>query len=354
MKLDKSKVQLKGDIKVRVQFSEMKKVLKDTLVFKGFQDDVADRAAMVFTQNSCDGVYSHGLNRFPRVIEYIDKGYIKVNETATTVQSFGAIEMMDGHCGLGPINAQICMDKAVTLAKQFGIGCVSIKNNNHWMRGGTYGLQAANQGYIGICFTNTSPNMPMWGALDSRTGNNPLVIAIPYGNQPIVLDMAMSQFSYGKLEDMTFKNQTLPVVGGYDKEGNLTKDPKEISETGRMLPIGFWKGSGLSFVLDLLATLLSQGSSTKDIGEMEAEYNISQVFIALDPDKFGNKEQIELKIKSTLEYIKNSEPVQEDGEVFYPSERSARVRAENIDQGIPVNEDIWTYIKQLTNRKEPK
>ena len=65
--------------------------------------------------------------------------------------SFGAMERWDGQRGFGPLNARHAMARAVELAHQFGIGMVALGNNNHWMRGGTYGWQAADAGCIGIC-----------------------------------------------------------------------------------------------------------------------------------------------------------------------------------------------------------
>ena len=84
---------------------------------------------------------------------------------------------------------------------KFGIGLASLSNTNHWQRGGTYGWHAARKGFIFICWTNTEANMPAWGAKDVRLGNNPFVIAVPYKDEAVVLDFAMTQFSYGKMEN---------------------------------------------------------------------------------------------------------------------------------------------------------
>ena len=65
----------------------------------------------------------------------------------------------------------------------------------------------------------------------------------------VVLDCAVSRFSYGKIEDCRLRDVQLPVPGGYDTKGELTRDPAEIEKTGRVLPMGYWKGSGLSIVL---------------------------------------------------------------------------------------------------------
>ena len=200
-------------VKYEVMVNEFERVLKKY----GFNEKNAKDAAQIFAQNSLAGVYSHGLNRFPRVIEYLQKGEIDPQVTADCVLSMGAFERWDGHRGFGPLNAKQAMDRAVELAKQYGIGIVALGNNNHWMRGGSYGWQAADQGCIGICWSNTCPNMPAWGGMDRKIGNNPLIFAVPRSNgEHVVIDCAVSQFSYGKLEDCRLKGIQLPVPGGYD------------------------------------------------------------------------------------------------------------------------------------------
>lgn len=332
---------------MRVKYEEMKTTLKNILVQKGCTEVIAEEVATIFADSSCDGVYSHGLNRFPRLLDNIDEGVVDVKVSPKVVNSFGSIEVVDGQLGLGVINAAFSMDRAIKLARTNGIGCVAIRDNNHWMRGATYGLQAAKEGVIGICFTNTCPNMPVWGAKDNRIGNNPMIIAVPDGKRGIILDMAMSQFSYGKMEDLVSKDMTLSQYGGYDLNGNLSVEPKEILASQRPLPIGFWKGSGLSLVLDLLATILSSGDSTQVIGEKKSEYGVSQVFIAIDPEKTSSKELILDKIKRTIAYIKDSEPIDEGSEIYYPGEQSAKRREENLHDGIPVDEEIWLKLKAM-------
>src|SRR5690606_27950141 len=174
-----------------------------------------------------------------------------------------------------------------------GIGCVALANTNHWMRGGSYGWQAVEQGKIGICFTNTMPNMPAWGAKESRLGNNPLVIGIPRKEGPVVLDMAMSQFAYGKLSRLAQAGEKSAFPAGFDEKGDLTHDPKVVLEDQSAMPMGLWKGAGLSLMIDLLAALLSGGNSTKDIGRDRMESGLSQVFIVLDPLVLGLEDWFE-------------------------------------------------------------
>ena len=207
---------------MRIPYDELKAEFRRVLLSRGFDEGDAEAAASIFADNSLDGVYSHGTNRFPRVVEYLDSGLMDPHRKAGCVSSFMAFERWDGHRGFGPLNARIAMDRACALADRFGIGIVALGNNNHWMRGGTYGWQAADKGYIAICWSNTMPNMPAWGAVDSRIGNNPFVIAVPRSDgRQIVVDCALSQFASGKLEEARLAGRMLPVDGGYDSEGRL-------------------------------------------------------------------------------------------------------------------------------------
>ena len=332
---------------MRIFYEEMKEKLQSILVKNGFDEKRAEESAKNFADSSLDGVYSHGYQRFPRVIDYIQKGYIDVKVLPEKIAGFGAVERWDGHLGMGNLNAKMAMDRSIELAGQFGIGMVAMSNTNHWMRGGAYGWQAAEAGCIGICWTNTCPNMPAWGAVDGRIGNNPFVLAVPDQNgNHVVVDTAMAQYSYGKLNVCRQNGEQLPYPGGYDKEGNLTCDPGAILETRRVVPIGYWKGSGLSIVLDLIGAVLTLGRTVTDLRrECKAEYGVTQVFIAIRPEVLNqDPDKAQQILAETLQDIQESVPVKEEHKVRYPGQGTLLHRQENMKNGIPVNEEIWKEI----------
>jgi 3-dehydro-L-gulonate 2-dehydrogenase len=323
---------------------QMKSEFVRILTKFGFTGSKADQCAGIFTLNSLEGVYSHGVNRFPRFIEYLRKGYIIPDAEPSTVSSAGALEQWNGNLGPGPLNAISATERAMEIASQNGIGLVAMGNTNHWMRGGTYGWMAARKGFVFIGWTNTEANMPAWGAKDFRLGNNPLVFAVPYQGEAVVLDFAMSQFSYGKMEIYQLGSKQLPYAGGYNTKGELTTDAGEILLTRRALPIGYWKGSGLSFLLDILASILSGGLSTHEISQREAEYAVSQVFIAICIDKLKNSGSVERTIHDIVRNLKESDPAESGTRVRYPGENILAVREENTKKGIPVNKEVWRKI----------
>lgn len=325
---------------MRQSYQNLYHEFERVLLKMDFTAEKAKACATLFTDNSLDGVYSHGLNRFPVFIDYVNKGYVNKDAEPTLTNSFGSLEQWDGNLGPGMLNAQFCMDRAITLAKEKGMACIALKNTNHWMRAGAYGWRAANAGCISINFTNTIGIMPPWGGKEPTLGNNPLVIAIPHPNGAIVLDMAMSQYSYGKLEEYELMNKELPYFAGFDADGELTKNAKTIRELKSTLPIGMWKGSGLAMMLDLLASILSDGKSTAAITKTGEEKSVSQVFICFDEKLFANSKTI---IDEVIAYTKG----ETQDNTRYPGENTLKTREENFKFGIPVDEKMWERLLSL-------
>lgn len=329
-----------------VTVAEMKEAFLSILRQLGFEEKKAERLAEVFTANSVDGVYTHGVNRFPVFVNYVKEGVVNKDAVPTLQAAFNGLEQWNGNLGPGPLNAIACTERAMELAQLYGIGCVALANTNHWMRGGYYGWQAAKEGFVFIGWTNTTALMPAWGAIDAKLGNNPLVMAMPYGDKAIVLDAAMSQYSFGSLQQSAMKGEKLSFAGGYDKEGDLTDDPSAILESRRALPIGYWKGAGLSLLLDILAAVLSGGLATHQIASLKKEYSLSQVFVCIDVSKLAHAPAIGQTIDAIIADYKTS-VAEGDKEILYPGERVLRTRGKNTKDGIPVMQKIWSEIKGL-------
>jgi len=332
---------------MRVPFGELARGIARALRAIGFAESRALLCARLFAETTRDGVYSHGLNRFPRFLEMIRNGSVDIHAAPEFVARKGVLERWDGHRGPGNLNAYASMERAIAVAREQGVGCVALSNTSHWMRAGSYGWQAAEAGVIGLCWTNTLPNLPPWGASDVRLGNNPMVVAVPRPNGHVVLDMAMSQFSYGALASYRERGEPLPVPGGYDAAGKLTCDAGAIEASQRLLPIGYWKGSGLALMLDLLATILSGGQATwQQSPDFARESGISQVFAAIDPFSFGTPEAFAAIADRIVESVQQG--AAGGGERGrYPGERTLQLRAENSALGVPVNPGIWREVQAM-------
>ena len=332
---------------MRIPYDEMVAEFVRVLEKYGIEGDEAVLSAKLFADASADGVHTHGLQRFPKFIASIKSGAVDVSKRAVPVERIGLIERWDGQRGPGNLNAWKCMERAIELAKENGVGIVALRNTNHWMRPGNYGIQAVNNDCIGILWTNTVPNMPAWGGKEAKLGNNPAVFAVPYKDTPVLVDVAMSMFSYGKLEKYKREGVECPVDGGIDKNGNITRNPAAILETHQVLPIGYWKGSGLSLVLDLIASCLAGGTFTRGIGELPYETELSQLFIAFSLSNFPDRARLEDEIGKTLADLDASTPVKEGNSVHYPGEGMKKTREESMRIGVFADDTLWAKVKEL-------
>ena len=151
--------------------------------------------------------------------------------------------------------------------------------------------------------------------------------------------MAMSQYSFGKLQVTASAGEELAYIGGLDKDGNETKKPEDIINGGLAYPLGYWKGSGLAIALDILAAMLADGKTTYDVDKLDKGMciGISQVFIAIDPNNFTD--DFEKKMSDTIAHIEKG-----SDSTTYPGERMIRKRKESLEKGIEVDEE---YVKKL-------
>ncbi|OOF67327.1 3-dehydro-L-gulonate 2-dehydrogenase [Rodentibacter caecimuris] len=332
---------------MRVPYQELKAEFKRILLSRNVAEPIAEECAAMFADTTQAGVYSHGVNRFPRFIQQLEKGDIVPDATPTKILSLGAIEQWDAHQSIGNLTAKKMMDRAMLIADQFGIGVVALKNANHWMRGGSYGWQAAEKGYIGICWTNSIAVMPPWGAKECRIGTNPLIIAVP-SNPITMVDMSCSMYSYGMLEIHRLAGQQTLVDAGFDDNGNPTRDPETVEKNRRLMPMGFWKGSGLSIVLDMIAALLSNGLSVAEVTEeKDDEYCVSQIFIAIEIDRLIDGRSRAEKLQKIIDYVKTAERADPNIAVRLPGHGLSTMLAKNQANGIPVNESVWAKLKAL-------
>jgi len=306
----------------RVPYPELEAALYAALLTLNFTPDRAHLCARLFAETTRDGVYTHGLARFPRFVATIKNGVVDPSAEPSLVSSFGAIERWDGNLGPGNLNAWSSMQRAIALARANGIGAIFLAH------------------------TNTLPNVPAWGAIEPTVGNNPLVLAVPRPEGlNVVLDMAMSQYSYGTLSSYAKRGQPLPFPGGFDAAGNLTTDAAAISATERALPIGLWKGSGLALTLDLIAAMLSGGNATFQIPrDPLRESGLSQFFLAIDPTQIADVSALNATADAVLANLHAATPSDPTKPVRYPGEQTLATREENLGLGVPVDEDLWRQL----------
>ena len=319
----------------RISVDRLVAQLTALFVREGVSEPRARRVAELYAQASADGVYSHGATHSLAVGMVAREPIADPENPPERVSSFGAFERYDGRRGFGSLNAEFCIDRAMALADGHGMGAVALRNTGHWGRPGNYGWRAAEHGYLAICWTNTWPVLPPWEGRVNAIGNNPLVFAVPGENgEHLVLDMAMSQFSVGRLQTHRAEGKPLPVVGGVDAAGNPSRDAAAILDGGQAWPAGFWKGSGLAIILDAFASVLADGMTTSELEKTPAGLGVCQIFLAFQPRHLGGASSAE-RTREIVRHLAATNP-----ESRYPGQAALEHRRRSASEGVTVRDDI--------------
>jgi LDH2 family malate/lactate/ureidoglycolate dehydrogenase len=237
-----------------------------------------------------EGLHSHGVMLVDMYIERLRQGSVSPAAAATVVSERQGAVVLDAGNALGHLTGAQAMSIAIEKARAFAAGIVPVRHGFHFGTAGKYAVQAAQAGCIGIAMCNTRPLMPAPGGAERVVGNNPIAIALPTDDAaPLLLDMATSEAAMGKIRMAEKAKASIPATWAVTASGEPTTDPAQAI-AGMLLPSGGAKGFGLSFMIDLMCGLLSQGASGPAVqplyGNFAVPYDCSHLFIAIDVSHF--------------------------------------------------------------------
>ena len=328
---------------VRIPYDKLCAAVQSALEAQGVSEAIARVEAQIMAEADLHGVPSHGVRMLPPLLRGLAEGRAKANAEIRITREFGAICVLDGDNGPGRYAAVTIMQAAVDRAKQFGVGVCLATQTTHWGRAHAYALRAAKAGFIGMCATNAMQTMAAWGATKPVIGNNPLAIGIPRaaGENPLVLDTAMSQAAVGKVSTWLREGKPIPEGWGVDAQGKPTTDAKAIL-SGAVSPMAGHKGAGLALMLEFMTAALGGGLLCHDL-EIPAggvETDTSKLFIALNIEAFveNGLAAFHAQVEDYLNYLRAQASVREP--FLYPGERGWQECSDNLRDGVPLHAEI--------------
>jgi LDH2 family malate/lactate/ureidoglycolate dehydrogenase len=297
-------------------------------------------------------VSSHGIIRLSTYLDRIGNGIINVQPDMKFVSEKGATCLLDAKNGLGQLAGHMAMQKAIHLAKEFGISMVTVKNSNHFGTASYFSMMALNENMIGIAMSNASPAIAPFGTAIPLLGTNPLSIAVPAKNKiPIVLDMAMSTVARGKIRLSALKNEQIPLDWGLDKDGHPTSDPRKALE-GSLVPIGGVKGSALALIVDLFCGIMTDTCLTggvKNVTDMSGPSNTGHAFIAINISNFIDYDLFINNVDAVVDIIKHLKP-KGDNPIFTAGEIEHNLTETRKREGIQLGGEVIDLLNQCADK----
>ncbi|KAK2803829.1 hypothetical protein FQN50_006836 [Emmonsiellopsis sp. PD_5] len=305
----------------------------------GVSSQNADIVAKCLVEADLRGVDSHGINRIPSYLTRIRQGVLDPAASPTLTQTTPVVAQLDGHNGFGFVAAHAAMDRAIEMAKEFGIGMVSVTHSNHFGMSASFVQQAVDANMMSLVFTNSSPALPVWGGKEKLMGVSPIACGAPAGNKsvPFILDMAPSVAARGKIYKAARRGQQIPDDWALDENGARTADPAAALK-GVMLPMGGPKGSALAIMMDLFSGVLS-GSAFA--GHVTGPYDpskpadVGHFIVAIKPDLFMGLEDFKERMDYLYQRVVGSERMEGVDRIYYPGEIELETAERRRKEGIP-------------------
>src|SRR5712691_6923160 len=260
-------VETKSSIEVpRIPATPLKAFVTRAFEAAGLPSGDADILAGLMVEADLRGSDTHGVIRLPLYLRRLKAGGINPRPSIRIVQERPATALVDGDNGVGHLVMRFAAMTAIEKAKQAGVAWVGARMSNHAGPAALYAMLPLAHDMIGLYLAVGSNNhLPPWGSIENLLGTNPIAIAIPAAEEPaIVLDMAPTVAAFGKVRLKMQRGEEMPVGWMIGRDGKPLTDPKRADE-GLLLPIGEYKGSGLSLIIGLLAGLLNRAAFARDV-----------------------------------------------------------------------------------------
>ena len=328
--------------------------IRSALIAAGMPDDDARTVARLMTDADLQGSDGHGVIRLAQYVKRIRAGGINVRPRIRAVVEKPAMAIVDGDNGMGHLVATFATRLAIHKARETGVAWVGTRASNHAGPASLYSRMALDANMIALYFAVGNANhMPPWGGTDMLLSTNPISVAIPSRSEPdIVLDMASTVTSYGKVKAKAKRGEQMPVGWMMDREGQPLLDPKR-SEEGFLLPIGGHKGYGLALVIGILAGTLNGAAMGKDVVDFNKDAvtptNTGQSILVLDVSAFGDRDQFSGAVDTLIQDLHASATLPDVPRIWMPGEQSAAKREEYEIGGIPVSAGVMSDLDSLAD-----
>ncbi len=305
----------------------------------GLPDADAATVGRLMAEAELQGSDGHGVIRLLPYARRIQAGGLNVRPNIKVVQERAGMALLDGDNGMGHLVMARAAELAIDKARQCGIGWVGSRLSNHAGPASLYARMPMAQDMIGMYFAVGNANhLPPWGGLDMLLSTNPIAVAVPAGEEPpVVLDMATTVAAYGKVKAKAQRGEMMPEGWMIDREGKPLLDPKRAEE-GFLMPIGGYKGYGLSLIVGLLAGTLNGAAMGKQVIDFNHDdtstTNTGQAIMAIDLSAFGDVDGFKARVDQLVRELRGSDKMPGVERIWLPGEQSHQKRLNNEREGM--------------------
>lgn len=296
------------------------------------------------------GHSSHGMLRLPWYVERLRSGAMSAVTNSVFAVDNGSIVVLDGMHGIGQVLTDQAVKIGVERARKFGISAVGVRNSNHFGTAAYFTREAAKAGCVTFLATNASPAMAPWGGRVKTIGTNPWSIAAPAGKYGVaVMDIANTAVARGKIYLAAERGEDIPATWAADDKGVPTTNAKDAIH-GLILPMAGHKGYVISFMMDVLAGVLTGSHFGSDIAgpyQPDRKSGCGHMLLTIDINSMMPRAEFEHRMESLIAEVKAVPTAEGIEEIFFPGELEDRNTERHRQQGIAIADNTWQSLAKL-------
>ncbi|MGA0595284.1 Ldh family oxidoreductase [Enterovirga sp. CN4-39] len=347
---------MSGGVEARFAAQALSWFSRSVLAAAGADEASADAATRSMLHASRLGVDSHGFRLLPHYAAVIEAGRVKGAPELCFETGAGAVAILDAGHAQGARAAYAGMERAIGLARRFGIGAVAIRNSSHFGAAGAYALAAAEAGLIGFATCNSDSFVRLHDGAERFHGTNPLAFAVPTGNgRPWLLDMATSAIPHNRVLLYGGLGRELPPETASDGSGRETRDPGAVQ---MLAPLGAafgFKGAALAGVAEIFSAVLTGMRLSPEIlpmggPDLSTPREMGAFVLALDPAAFIGADAFAAGMERYLSALRGSRPA-EGGVVMAPGDREWAEAERRERDGIPIDPTTLAAFASMAERR---
>ena len=337
---------------VRAKRLQLEEFTASAMRALGLPNEDAAKVATLMVEADMQGSDGHGVIRLAPYAKRILAGGINLKPDIKVVQERTAMALVDGDNGMGHLVMKKATELAIHKARSAGIAWVGSRWSNHAGPASLYARMALQHDMIGLYFAVGNANhLPPWGGLDMLLSTNPIAAAIPTLNEaPVVLDMATTVAAYGKVKAKAQRGEMMPEGWMIDRQGKPLLDPTK-SEEGFLLPIGGYKGYGLSLIVGILAGTLNGAAMGSQVIDFNKDFstttNTGQAIAIIDPSAFGDITEFKQNVDTLVRELRGSERMTGVDRIWLPGEQSHEKRLSHEAYGIVLAPSLMKQLNDL-------
>jgi LDH2 family malate/lactate/ureidoglycolate dehydrogenase len=289
-----------------------------------------------------------GLEKLFRYLRRVRNGGIIPGAAMEWIKDSPSHALLDANKGFGYVAAHRAMQSAIEKAKSGAIAMVGVCHSNHFGIAGYHALQAAEVGLIGWAVTNAGAEMAPTGSAKPVLGTNPWAFAVPRkNNPPIVLDMALTMSGKGMMRWFDRSGRSMPANWALTLDGQETNEPAK-AVNGPLLPIGEYKGYGLSLVSDILTGVMTGSLFGLSVFQEDTNFDVGHILCAINPEAFLSRDEFDDRLEKLVEEVKQAPPIDPEHPVLLPGEPEFKRMEQRRVEGIPIDRNTVIKLHELS------